>query len=62
MAEKNDFKIKLVNRAEVPSPVTKALGTGTAASLTNLSITLPYVIEERQANPSVQQVVPQKDR
>jgi hypothetical protein len=62
MPEQNDFKIKLVSRAEVPAPVTKALGTGTAAPLTNLSITLPYVVEERQQNPRIEQVVPQKDR
>jgi hypothetical protein len=62
MPEKNDFKIKLVSRAEVPAPITKALGTGTAAPLTSLSVTLPYVLEERQDSPTVQQVVPQKDR
>ena len=59
MAENQDFDVRLVSKAVVPPPVTKALGTGTSATHTKLSLNLPYSLNENQQGPTVEQAVPQ---
>jgi hypothetical protein len=62
MFPKPDFNAQLVSKAQLPAPVTKALGTGTSASFTMLSVNLPYSFTEEQQGPTVVQAVPRKDR
>jgi hypothetical protein len=63
MPTKVDFQIRLSGQADIPAPVTKALGTGTSATLTHLSLNLPYSVSEQTVKVAApQQGVPQGSR
>jgi len=64
MPKKNDFEIRVVELEAVPAAVTTALGTGTSAKWTQLSVTLPCVTgnDKPRIIPAPQVVVPEISR
>ena len=57
MPKKNDFEIRVVEQETVPAAVTTALGTGTSAKWTHLSVTLPSLGEDKPKIIAAPQVV-----